>query len=158
MFIFRRKRGVGFILISSYPFMGLRCLPDRFIRPLLSFPISSQPVSMQVAPPFRPLAVVMGLSAHWSSLLPSWLIYFTFIFHCAHRPIGCHFLPRWPIVFLPLFLSSHGPLVLFLPLIVLMDLLAVTSCHVSPLGFYLFSWALMAHSFYSYLSLCSWAC
>ena len=38
-----------------------------------------------------------------------------------------------------------------------MGLLAVISCHIGPLGFYLFPWALITHLLYFYLLLYPWA-
>ena len=38
-----------------------------------------------------------------------------------------------------------------------MGLLVFTSCHVGPLGFYLFFWILTSHLLYFYVSLCLWA-
>lgn len=38
-----------------------------------------------------------------------------------------------------------------------MGLLAIISCHVGPLVFYLFSWTFIAHLLYFCLSLCLWA-
>jgi len=62
-------------------------------------------------------------------------------------------LVHWSL-FLPL--GSHSPFTLLLPLIVTKGLLAITSCHVGPLGFYLFSWIFIAHLLYFYLLLCLW--
>ena len=61
----------------------------------------------------------------------------------------------FPRAFITYRLEHYSP---FFTFYVPMGLLPVNSCHVDSLGFYLFSWTLIAHLFYFYLSLCPWAC
>lgn len=87
-------------------------------------------------------------------------IFSSFLFPWAHWPPFFFLLwswARWPIGF---FTSSFGlskPIYFTFTFFVPMGLLAIISCHVGPLVFYLFSWTFIAHLLYFCLSLCLWA-
>ena len=137
-------------------------LPDQFVGLLLFFFLISLGLHNLLActlfPFFPPLALFMDLLAYWALLLPLdshspftlllplmclWACWLSFPAMLTHWAFTSFLGPSWSLL---------------LPLVVPMGLLAVTSYHVGPLGFYLFPWVLMAHLPCFYLLLHPWAC
>ena len=94
----------------------------------------------------------LGRSPCTSNLLGFCFCHFSSCY--AHGLAGCHSFHVGPLGCLPLFLGFHGLFTLRLPLVVLMDLLAVIPIMLVHRAFYFISWASTTHLLYFYPLLC----